>query len=57
MWTCMIHVPFEKTITQRKDERAKVTDWDAWAAKLQQGETLEIARDITARRSTAATSG
>ena len=35
MWSCSIHVPFEKAISKRKIERGNVTDWAAWATKLQ----------------------
>jgi hypothetical protein len=47
MWSCYIHVPFEKAISARMDDRAKVTDWSAWGAKLQGGEKAEIPADIT----------
>ena len=47
MWTCSIHIPFERTISQRKAARDKVTDWNAWAAQLAAQDDLEIAREIT----------
>jgi hypothetical protein len=47
MWTCAIHIPLERTITERKKDRDKVTDWNAWGAQLAAGENLEIARDVT----------
>jgi hypothetical protein len=47
MWTCSIHIPFERAISQRMAERSKVTDWNAWAAQLNSGDDLEIAQEIT----------
>ena len=47
MWSCSIHIPFERAISQRKAARSKVTDWSVWAAQLVAGDDLEIARDIT----------
>jgi hypothetical protein len=46
MWSCTIHVPFEQAISQRMKDRAQVTDWSAWAAKLDAGDTMEIATEI-----------
>jgi hypothetical protein len=48
MWSCSIHIPFEKAISERKGARAKVTDWDAWATQLQAQDPKEIADEITA---------
>jgi hypothetical protein len=47
MWTCSIHIPFEKTISKRMKDRAKVTDWDAWGAQLASADPAEIAQEIT----------
>ncbi len=47
MWTCSIHVPFEAALSRRKAERAKVTDWNAWAAQLQTRDKAEIPTEIT----------
>jgi len=47
MWACTIHVPFEKTISKRMADRAKVTDWNAWATQLDAGDAQEIAQEIT----------
>jgi hypothetical protein len=47
MWSCWIHVPFERHITVRMKDRGKVTDWNAWAAQLKSGDDLEIAQEIT----------
>jgi hypothetical protein len=47
MWTCGIHVSFEKAISRRMKDRATVTDWDAWGKKLDDDDTLEIAQEIT----------
>ena len=47
MWTCTIHGPFEKAISQRMKDRATVTDWAAWGAKLDSGDAAEIAQEIT----------
>jgi hypothetical protein len=46
MWSCTIHVPFERAITRRKNERSKVTDWSAWAAKLVDQDKTEIPAEI-----------
>jgi hypothetical protein len=46
MWTCSIHVPFEKAISRRKEARSKVTDWKAWAAQLQTQDQTEIPAEI-----------
>jgi hypothetical protein len=47
MWSCSIHVPFENAISQRMDERSKVTDWGAWAAQLATRDKTEIPEEIT----------
>jgi hypothetical protein len=47
MWACSIHLPFEKAISSRKKERDAVTDWNAWAAKLQEQDKTEIPAEIT----------
>ncbi len=47
MWSCTIHVPFERAISRRMQDRSRVTDWNAWAARLQAGDELEIAQEIT----------
>jgi hypothetical protein len=47
MWTCSIHIPFEKAISQRMASRSKVTDWNAWGAQLAAQDNLEIAQEIT----------
>src|SRR6202453_2073125 len=47
MWTCTIHIPFEKTITQRKVDREKVTDWSAWGTQLAAQDANEITNEIT----------
>ncbi len=47
MWCCYIHIPFEKALDQRKGDRAKVSDWSAWGAKLQDGDKAEIPVEIT----------
>ena len=47
MWSCEIHRSFERAISQRKEDRAEVTDWDAWAAQLAAGDDKEIASEIT----------
>jgi hypothetical protein len=47
MWSCWIHLPFEKAVTLRLADRAKVTDWSAWAAKLQEQDKAEIPAEIT----------
>ena len=47
MWTCSIHIPFEKAISKRLRDRGAVTDWNAWAAQLQAGDDAEIAQEIT----------
>jgi len=46
MWTCSIHIPFERAITMRKTDRAKVTDWDAWATQLPAQDKTEIPAEI-----------
>ena len=46
MWSCSIHIPFEKAILDRKKERSKVTDWDAWGAQLAAQDDMEIAKEI-----------
>jgi hypothetical protein len=46
MWNCTIHAPFEKAISQRTIDRAQVTDWAGWTAKLDAGDTAEIATEI-----------
>jgi hypothetical protein len=51
MWGCFIHIPLEKAITNRMDDRAKVTDWNAWAAQLAAGDSSEIAQEITGDQS------
>jgi hypothetical protein len=47
MWTCSIHIPFEKAITDRKAARGKVTDWNAWATQLATQDQAEIPEEIT----------
>jgi len=47
MWSCSIHIPFEKAISKRKIERESVTDWNAWAAKLQDLDKTAIPETIT----------
>jgi hypothetical protein len=47
MWACTIHGPFEKAISHRMKDRATVTDWAAWGAKLDAADTQEIASEIT----------
>ena len=47
MWTCLIHAPFEKAISQRKEARGKVTDWSAWASQLETQDKAEIPEEIT----------
>jgi hypothetical protein len=46
MWTCSIHIPFERAVSQRKEDRSKVTDWDAWAAQLETKDKAEIPEEI-----------
>jgi hypothetical protein len=47
MWCCNIHIPFERAISHRMDDRANVTDWSAWAAKLAAQDKTEIPAEIT----------
>jgi hypothetical protein len=47
MWSCALHPEFERTITERKYARSKVTDWGAWSAQLADQDKTEIAQDIT----------
>jgi hypothetical protein len=47
MWCCTIHLPFERAITARMNDRAKVTDWTAWAAKLADQDKTEIPAENT----------
>jgi len=47
MWSCMIHVPFERAISKRKRERNDITDWAAWAAELDTRDKKEIPDEIT----------
>jgi hypothetical protein len=47
MWTCSIHIPFEKAISYRMQDRSKVTDWNAWGAQLAAQDNVEIAKEIT----------
>ena len=47
MWSCTIHIAFEKAISHRFKDRANVTDWDAWAKQLADGDDKEIAQEIT----------
>ncbi len=47
MWSCAIHVPFEKAISERMTERSKVTDWNRWASQLAAKDDLEISQEIT----------
>ncbi len=47
MWTCSIHVPLERSLMKRKDDRAKVTDWSAWSTQLAANDDLEIAKEVT----------
>jgi Peptidase_C39 like family len=46
MWSCYIHVPFEKAIMKRKEDRSKVTDWSAWSTQLADQDDMEIAKEI-----------
>jgi len=46
MWSCSIHIPFEKAISGRKEARSKVTDWNAWAAQLETQDKAEIPEEI-----------
>ena len=46
MWCCSIHIPFEKAISKRKQERSEVTDWAAWATELQNRDKTEIPAEI-----------
>jgi len=47
MWACLIHIPLERTVTHRMKDRADVTDWSAWAAKLADGDKAEIPAEVT----------
>ena len=47
MWACLIHIPLERTLTHRMKDRAQVTDWNAWAAKLADGDKAEIPAEIS----------
>jgi hypothetical protein len=47
MWSCSIHIPFEKAISLRMKDRSKVTDWNAWAAQLATQDKTEIPSEIT----------
>jgi hypothetical protein len=47
MWSCSIHLPFEKAISQRKETRSKISDWGAWAAQLETQDKAEIPEEIT----------
>jgi hypothetical protein len=47
MWTCSIHVPLERALLKRKDDRATVTDWSAWGSQLASNDDLEIAKEVT----------
>ena len=47
MWSCSIHIPFERAISRRMRDRSQVTDWKAWGAQLEAGDDLEIAQEIT----------
>jgi hypothetical protein len=47
MWCCSIHIPFERDISHRMADRAKVTDWDGWAAKLADTDKAEIPSAIS----------
>jgi hypothetical protein len=46
MWSCSIHIPFERAISRRKEARSKVTDWSAWAAQLETQDKAEIPAEI-----------
>jgi hypothetical protein len=47
MWTCNVHIPFERAVSQRMADRAAVTDWSAWTAKLADQDKTEIPAEIT----------
>jgi hypothetical protein len=47
MWTCDIHVPFEKAVSKRQKDRAAVTDWKQWAATLETQDATQIPKEIT----------
>jgi hypothetical protein len=47
MWTCSIHIPFERALMKRKWERRDVADWNAWTAELQTRDKKEIPDEIT----------
>jgi hypothetical protein len=47
MWCCNIHIGFERAISHRLADRASVTDWSAWAAKLADQDKKEIPEEIT----------
>ena len=47
MWTCSIHIPFERAITLRMKDRSEVTDWNAWGTQLAAQDDKEIAQEIT----------
>jgi len=46
MWSCSIHIPFERAISLRMRDRSKVTDWNAWAAQLEAQDKAEIPEEI-----------
>jgi len=46
MWSCSIHIPFERAISLRKKERSEVTDWKAWAEQLEAWDKTEIPKEI-----------
>jgi hypothetical protein len=46
MWSCDIHIPLEKRLSERMAERAAVTDWDAWGAKLKDVDAREVLKEI-----------
>ncbi len=46
MWTCDIHVPFEKALSGRQKDREAVTDWKQWAATLETQDATEIPKEI-----------
>jgi hypothetical protein len=47
MWCCNVHVPFERAVSHRMADRAGVTDWSAWTAKLADQDKTEIPAEIT----------
>jgi hypothetical protein len=46
MWTCTIHPDLEKSISDRTNERNKITDWSAWTNKIKTQDTPGISQEI-----------